>query len=150
MLIAGSESSILSGEPIVSAVSVLLSAVVDVTSAVLSTGCADIWSPKTLRASQGFQFGLSFLTEQDLSVWIDDFDGEVFAFTKGGQSIYDTSLDKNIAILIGSEGSGIDGPLLEKTDGTLSIPMQNDVESVNAAVAASVFMYEFYRQNEGK
>ena len=107
-------------------------------------------SPLTLRASQGFQFGLSYLTEQDLSVWIDDFDGEVFAFTMGGQSIYNTSLNKNIAILIGSEGSGIDAPLLEKTDGILSLPMQSDVESVNAAVAASVFMYEFYRQNEGK
>tara|TARA_B110000196_G_C21095632_1_gene639892 strand:+ start:105 stop:872 length:768 start_codon:yes stop_codon:yes gene_type:complete len=119
-------------------------------SVVLSPGCADIWAPKTLRASQGFQFGLSYLTEQDLSVWIDDFDGEVFAFTMGGQSIYNTSLNKNIAILIGSEGSGIDAPLLEKTDGILSLPMQSDVESVNAAVAASVFMYEFYRQNEGK
>ena len=118
-----------------------------ITSVVLSRGCADIWSPKTLRASQGFQFGLSCIAEQDLSVWIDNFNGEVFALSMGGQSIYNSTLNHNVAILIGNEGSGIDASLLEKTDGILSLPMQNDVESVNAAVAASVFMYEFYRQN---
>ena len=64
----------------------------------------------------------------------------------GGKSIYDTSLDKNIAVLVGNEGAGINSSLLKKTDNILSLPMQKDIESVNVAVAASVFMYEFYRQ----
>ena len=117
-----------------------------VTSVVLSSGCADIWSPKTLRGSQGFQFGLSCLTDQDLSLWIDNFKGKVFALSMGGNSIFDTSLGKNIAVLVGNEGSGIDSSLLKKTDNILSLPMQNGIESVNVAVAASVFVYEFYRQ----
>jgi TrmH family RNA methyltransferase len=118
----------------------------NVGSVILSKGCADLWSPKTLRGSQGVQFKLNCLVEQDLAEWINHFDGEVIALTMNGNSLYQTRLKENMAIILGNEGAGIDPLLLKKTSQILSLPMQGGVESINVSAAASVFMYEFYRQ----
>jgi TrmH family RNA methyltransferase len=92
------------------------------------------------------QFKLNCLVEQDLAEWINHFDGEVIALTMNGNSLYQTRLKENMAIILGNEGAGIDPLLLKKTSQILSLPMQGGVESINVSAAASVFMYEFYRQ----
>ena len=48
-----------------------------------------------------------------------------------------------VGIVIGNEGAGISNEILAIGDGTVSIPMCGNVESLNAAVAAAIFMYEF-------
>ena len=51
-----------------------------------------------------------------------------------------------MAILVGNEGSGVSNHLLKNISGTISLPMQKDVESINVGAAVSAFMYEHYRQ----
>ena len=63
------------------------------------------------------------------------------------QEIYDADLKGAVAIVIGSEGEGISRLVLEKCDFLVKIPMKGDVNSLNASVAAALFIYETVRQN---
>jgi tRNA G18 (ribose-2'-O)-methylase SpoU len=67
-----------------------------------------------------------------------------------GTSIYDTDLRGPVAMLIGSEGSGLDPALIRAADLQVSIPMNPAVESLNVAVAAAVALYEARRQRLGR
>jgi len=118
----------------------------DVNSIVMSKTCTDLWSPKTLRGSQGVQFSLQCAVEQDLNEWILDYNYEVMALTMTGESIFKKTLNLNMAILVGNEGKGISESVLKNIAGTLSLPMNKNVESINVGAAASAFMYEHYRQ----
>ena len=60
----------------------------------------------------------------------------------GGEKIDNVKkTDKNIALIIGNEGQGIDKELRIVANKTVAIPMQNNVESLNASVSASIIMY---------
>lgn len=63
-----------------------------------------------------------------------------------GQSMYDIDFKGSIGIVIGSEGNGISRLVREKCDFIASIPMNGEINSLNASVAASVLMYEALRQ----
>jgi len=63
-----------------------------------------------------------------------------------GASIYKTDFDLPLAIVIGSEESGVGSAIKKNSDFMLSIPMKNEIESLNASVAASLIMYEVVRQ----
>ena len=63
------------------------------------------------------------------------------------KEIYDADLKGAVAIVIGSEGEGISRLVLEKCDFLVKIPMKGDVNSLNASVAAALFIYETVRQN---
>mgnify|MGYP003343863320 CR=1 FL=1 len=63
----------------------------------------------------------------------------------GAHKLYETDLSADAAIVIGNEGNGADKVFLEKTK-TLSIPMDGDTESLNAALAGAIIMYESHRQ----
>lgn len=65
---------------------------------------------------------------------------------RAGQSIYDAPLTRPMALLIGAEGAGLAEALVESADLRLSIPMTPPVESLNAAVATAVLLYEARRQ----
>lgn len=65
------------------------------------------------------------------------------------RSLLDCDLHGPTAIIIGNEGEGVSGELLQRCDQTVSIPLQRDVESLNAAAAAAVFFYEVLRQRQG-
>jgi TrmH family RNA methyltransferase len=118
----------------------------NVNSIVMSETCADLWSPKTLRGSQGIQFSLNCMVDQDLDNWILNYKHKVIGLAPNGKSIFKKKLFLNMAILVGNEGSGISSSLLKKISETLSLPMHKDVESINVGAAASAFMYEYYRQ----
>ena len=116
-------------------------------SIIMSKTCADLWSPKTLRGSQGVQFSLKCIVEQDLNEWILNYEHDVIALATSGQSLFKTELNSNMAILVGNEGKGISKSLLKNITGTISLPMHKEVESINVGSAVSVFMYEHYRQS---
>jgi TrmH family RNA methyltransferase len=118
----------------------------NVKSIVMSETCADLWSPKTLRGSQGIQFSLYCAVNQDLNKWILNYDYDVMALTTSGESLFKKILNPNMAIIFGSEGRGISKSLIKNVADNISLPMSKDVESINVAAAASVFMYEFNRQ----
>ena len=119
----------------------------DAHSIIMSKTCADLWSPKTLRGSQGAQFSLDCIVEQDLNEWILNYEHDVIALTPIGESLFTKKLNLNMAILVGNEGNGISRNLFKNIAGTISLPMHKEVESINVGAAVSAFMYEYYRQS---
>ena len=70
----------------------------------------------------------------------------VYATDAQGQDIYQTKIQKNVAIVIGSEGFGVRKTVKEKCDATLSLEMKGKINSLNASVACGVFLFEVLRQ----
>ena len=114
---------------------------------VLSSDCADIYNPKTVRAAMGTLF------TQRIS-YVPDLADAVRSMNDGGYttlaavlddkaiSLTDVNIGKKTAFIIGNEGHGIAPDVIESASGTVYIPMEAGVESLNAAIAASVFMWQ--------
>jgi 23S rRNA (guanosine2251-2'-O)-methyltransferase len=68
----------------------------------------------------------------------------------GGTQMYDLDLKGAIGLVIGNEGDGVSKLVREKCDFIASIPMQGNIDSLNASVAAGVLAYEIVRQRMGK
>ena len=69
----------------------------------------------------------------------------VGASEKANQSLFEARLPKPIAIVLGSEGEGIQKGMVKLLDGMYSIPLQGKTQSLNVSVAAALFMYELVR-----
>ena len=115
---------------------------------ILLPGCADPFSPKTVRATMGACFRLP--------VWESDLAGLTRALERTDLPLYATALRADTddvrradlgrcAVVIGSEGRGVSQAVLDACAGTLKIPMRQRCESLNAAVAASVVLWEMAR-----
>ncbi len=112
----------------------------------MSKGCADAWSPKVLRAAMGGHFVMNLYENIDLLNIINILDINVFAAVlSDNASLYDSQLTGKIAFAIGNEGAGLTHPLLAKSK-PVSIPMPGKVESLNAAAAAAICLFEAVRQ----
>jgi TrmH family RNA methyltransferase len=117
---------------------------------VILKGTVDVFSPKVVRATAGSLFRIPlfhYASKEDL----------VEALRKTGKRIittdltaktmyYQERLQKNIALVIGNEGNGVDPYFREHGDVCIKIPMKGKVDSLNAAVAASILMYESMRK----
>ncbi|HUW26392.1 MAG TPA: RNA methyltransferase [Gallionella sp.] len=115
----------------------------------LSGGCADVWSPKVLRAAMGGHFVLNIHEQQDLPDVANAFPGMLLAATlQATHNLYDCDLRGNVALLIGNEGAGLSVGLLSLATQTMSIPMPGKVESLNAAAAAAICLFEAVRQRQ--
>ena len=115
--------------------------------AFLSAGCADVWSPKVLRAGMGGHFVLSIHDHADLFNVAAVFEGVTFATSlQAKNSLYQCSLQKKIAFVFGNEGAGVSPELLAVTNQQITIPMPGKVESLNVAAAAAVCLFEAARQ----
>jgi TrmH family RNA methyltransferase len=117
---------------------------------VLSPHCAFAWSPKALRAGQGAHFLTALVEDADLAQWIARFRGAggrvVATVAAGAPSVFESVLTGHLAIAIGSEGQGLTASLLAAADQRVAIPMAPGSESLNAAAAAAVLLYESVRQ----
>lgn len=112
----------------------------------MSTGCADAWSPKVLRAAMGGHFVLSIQEQADLLGVTASFAGKIYAASLSAQlSLYDSPLTGQIGFAIGNEGAGLTQSLLERTQPFI-IPMPGQIESLNAAAAAAICLFEATRQ----
>ena len=111
----------------------------------LSEGCTEAWSPKALRGGQGAQFTLPIVEREDLVVLASNFAGQVLATTLRGDSIYKMDLTGPTAIAIGNEGNGLSETLQQAATHQVTIPIAG-VESLNAAAAASICLFERVRQ----
>ena len=117
---------------------------------ILSDDCADIYNPKTVRASMGMLF------DRHIHVIRDEI-GTIQALRASGQKVYAAALHqdslslfdlKNPAsccFIIGNEGHGLSSDVLSACDGSVIIPMMEGTESLNASIAASLLLYEQYR-----
>ena len=114
----------------------------------LLPGCADPWSPKTVRATMGACFRLP--------VWEASLEEALAVFARSALPLYATALrDDTIdlrvlpvdraAVAIGSEGHGVSKALLEACAATVKIPMTDRCESLNAAIAGTVALWELAR-----
>lgn len=121
-----------------------------VTGLILSSGTVDVYNPKTIRATMGSVFRVPFVYVQDLAGTVEllrEKQVRVYAAHLAGTKYYDGfSYQQGSAFLIGNEGNGLSRELADKADVYLKIPMEGRVESLNAAVTASILLYEAHRQ----
>jgi TrmH family RNA methyltransferase len=115
-----------------------------------SRHCAFAWSPKVLRAGQGAHFLTVLVEDVDLPQWAAAFraDGGTVAATvvSRGTPLHRADLGGRVAIAIGSEGGGLSSALLAAADQRITVPMAAGSESLNAAAAAAVVLFEAVRQ----
>jgi TrmH family RNA methyltransferase len=113
----------------------------------LSAGCAFAWSPKVLRAAMGAHFVLNVVERADLAAWLAAYRGQSLALAGGGErSLYDVDLRKPVAILVGNEGAGLSAALRAAASVRARIPMAPGIESLNAAAAGTIALFEAARQ----
>lgn len=117
---------------------------------ILCNGCADPWNPKTVRATMGavfrlpvYESALDTMAEKLACIGIPLYAAALREDTVDVRSI---ALDR-AAVVIGSEGRGVSRQALELCQKTIKIPMQTRCESLNAAVAASVVLWEMARND---
>jgi len=120
------------------------------TGVVLDACSADPWGWKALRASMGSVFKIPVVRTRALSSVVEDWRSQglqiVAAVPRGGTPMYDADLSRPSAILLGGEGGGLPQGYLQAADQRVSIPMHGTIESLNAAVAAALLLYEAQRQ----
>jgi len=116
----------------------------------LSENCVDLDNPKVLRASAGAWFRLPMAAGQDLSATIaaaQSADVRVVATAMDADlTCWDYDWNQPSLILLGSEGMGLRPELAAAADVSVRIPIEAGVESLNAAIAASLLMFEARRQ----
>ncbi len=114
-------------------------------------GTVSIWNAKALRASSGSAFRLPVVsaTVKDLFPSLRSHQIRTLATTVDrGTPAQQLDLTQPIALFIGNEGSGLPPELTSQCDGRVTIPTPGPVESLNAAIAASILLYEASRQRE--
>lgn len=116
---------------------------------IIGRDCADIYNSKTLRASMGAVFSMRIDRVESVS-------DAVRSIRSKGRRVFAAALDDRAVrlgkesflpgdcVVIGNEGHGLSRDVLEACDSSVYIPMSDGVESLNAAVAASVLMWEFF------
>jgi TrmH family RNA methyltransferase len=114
---------------------------------VLSSDCAELTSPKTVRAAMGalFKIGLSVVSDfSSLFSAAKEAGRRVLCaeLSEGAVSLRDIDLRASDVIVIGNEGHGIPSELSLLADHSVYIPIASNTESLNAAVAASIFLWE--------
>jgi TrmH family RNA methyltransferase len=111
----------------------------------LSPTCAFAWSPKVLRAAQGAHFLTCIAENVDLAAWLMRFREHgraVASVAHGGEDVFSTPLAPPLAIAIGNEGSGLSEALVDACDARVTIPLAPGSESLNAAAAAAVMLFQ--------
>jgi TrmH family RNA methyltransferase len=112
-------------------------------------GTVSAWNPKAVRASAGSVFRLPLLAVSAQECFARLLEAGVKIWTttvRGAQPADLVDLAGPVGLLIGNEGNGVSDHLAAKASGRLTIPCPGPVESLNAAVAASVLLYEASRQ----
>ena len=120
----------------------------------MSKDCVDVYNPKVIRSTMGAIFRLPFYRAEDLP-------GAVMELKDGGLRVYAAHLEgrrtydgedyrRGCAFLIGNEGNGLRQEVAECADCRIRIPMEGCTESLNAAAAASILLFEAARQRRGK
>jgi TrmH family RNA methyltransferase len=116
-------------------------------------GTVSIWNPKTLRASAGSAFRLPVVQAKEdelFSLLRARRIRSVSTTVKSGIPAQQLDFLQPSALFIGNEGSGLPDKILRACDTHVTIPCPGQVESLNAAVAASILLYEASRQRQAR
>lgn len=121
-----------------------------VTGIFLSKGTVDIFNPKTVRSTMGSIYRVPFIYTEDLQEIMQKMKNngiKTYAAHLSGEVYYaGCSFLEPTAFLIGNEGNGLSRELSNQADAYIKIPMEGQLESLNAAVATALLIYEAKRQ----
>ncbi len=113
-------------------------------------GTADVYGPKVVRAAAGSLFRIPILyisSETELFELIKRLNKKLtVSVIEADDNYYDVNLKDGVALVIGNEGNGCSNEIIEAAEQRVTIPMAGELESLNAAVAAGILMYETVRQ----
>lgn len=120
---------------------------------IMSKDTVDVYNPKVIRATMGSVYRVPFCYVEDLeaaAMQIKNAGVQMFAAHLKGEKSYDRcDYRKAAAFLIGNEGNGLTEKAVALADSYVKIPMMGKVESLNAAVAAALLVFEAARQRRG-
>lgn len=104
-------------------------------------GCADAFSPKTIRSCMSgiFFVNIHSFDKEVVSSLVED--TQLLVADMNGENVLGFSCDRNYALVVGNEANGVSDFFKERADKTLRIPMQATVESLNVAVSFAVCAY---------
>ena len=125
-----------------------------VTAVLMSAGTVDIYNPKTIRATMGSIYRVPHIYIEDMAQLLEKLHKagvSTYAAHLKGENYYDSfAFTSGCAFLIGNEGNGLKKETADLAKHYLKIPMEGQVESLNAAIATSLLMYEAHRQRSVK
>lgn len=120
---------------------------------VLGENSVDLYNEKTIRATQGLLFSTNII-KRNLKDFVKELKKQNFQIlgtsVTHGVSLYDLEIKDKYAFIMGNEGSGVSEELLNLCDNNLYIPMKNDCESLNVAVACGIILYELDKKGDRK
>lgn len=120
------------------------------TGIIMSRNTVDLFNPKTIRSTMGSIYRMPYYVAEDLGETISDLKEKGIhtyaAHLRGTTSYDEQDYTKASAFLIGNEGNGLREETADLADTYIRIPMEGQVESLNAAIAATLLMYETNRQ----
>ena len=121
-----------------------------ITGVIMTKNTVDIFNPKTIRSTMGAVYRVPFIYVETLTEVLEIMKQKkisTYAAHLAGKTYYDSfSFTGSTAFLIGNEGNGLKKETAEAADYYLKIPMEGKLESLNAAIAAALLMYEAHRQ----
>ena len=106
----------------------------------------DAFAPKVVRSGMGAHFRLPILSMTWEEIRVQTKDLQIYLADMDGKSCWETDLRQPLALIIGNEAEGASDEARKLATQKISIPMAGNVESLNAAVAGSVLMFEAVRQ----
>ena len=116
----------------------------------LSRDCADLFSPKVLRSTMGSVFRMGFSFPDDLPAALRELRGRgwsVLSSQLDGDPFYERSgVSPSFVLIVGNEGNGVSEPVRAEATHRLRLPMRGGAESLNAAVAAGIMMYDLAKE----
>ncbi len=121
-----------------------------VTGIIVNNTTVDRFNPKTIRSTMGSVYRMPVYETDDIPKTLDELKKRgvktYAAHLKGENEFYQEDYREATAFLIGNEGKGLSDEVSDAADILIRIPMEGEVESLNAGVAASLLMYESLRQ----
>jgi TrmH family RNA methyltransferase len=119
---------------------------------ILSKGCVDLFSPKTIRASMGALFHIPIVVDEEIEKITQSLQAMNVKLyvteVEKAKEVFQVSFKGKAALVIGNEGNGASSYIKQQADERVYIPMPGGLESLNASIAASICMYEAMKQRQ--
>jgi len=108
---------------------------------VYTIDCVDAYSPKVLRSAMSAHFALNLHDGSKEEVFEAVSGNFVVCADMGGDDVFDFTVKQPFALVLGNEGNGLTEFARSHCNATVSLPMKNNIESLNVSVAGSILMY---------
>lgn len=123
------------------------------TGIIIGKECVDVYNPKALRSTMASIFRINIYFSNNLEE-IETLANDKFSLLastlENSKSVYEINFNENVIVAIGNEARGVREEIINMAQETIHIPMEGAIDSLNANVAASIIMYEAFRQKRLK